>query len=191
VANSGFLRFAADADLAFARPAQLKPDTLGSRVYTKESGVIPTNKPRICAAALVAAASSCSRIGDVPPWWPGIEPIQSELFCPGSKSATEREHPNPERIRSVIVARYRDLRTCYEEFMRRASDVGGRVVVRFRISPTGSSTDACIWDTDINDQKLASCVLDKLEDLSFDSTDAGIVVRFPIVFAVARDDRAR
>jgi hypothetical protein len=30
LANSVFLRFAADAALAFARPAQLKPDTSGS-----------------------------------------------------------------------------------------------------------------------------------------------------------------
>jgi len=90
-----------------------------------------------------------------------------------------------ETIRRVIRAHRSDLRLCYEALLAREPDAEGRVVVEFRIPPSGRVRHARVSESDL-DAATGRCIVAALRRWRFPTLHAGgeVVVRYP--FALRR-----
>lgn len=145
---------------------------------------------------LALAVVSCRHVGHLPPWWDGVEPMHAELACERKSNAASEQpearrrfatggHRDPKEIQTGVRARFSTLRRCYEELMARVSAIEGRVAVRFVINDAGNVVQACIWDTDLRDQKFSTCFLDEFRAMRFgESMDPHTTVLYPIELLV-------
>ena len=90
-----------------------------------------------------------------------------------------------EAIRRVIHRNRQQVRFCYEQGLLRQPDMGGRLTVRFVISPDGSVQAAGTVSSDLKDARVAQCVAKKVSQWPFPKPEGGgvVVVTYPFVFA--------
>lgn len=101
----------------------------------------------------------------------------------------------PEEIRSVVRARFGELRKCYEAGLRRDPNLAGRISVRFVIGRDGKVTAVAEGDlpnspppspasAPMPDRAVVSCVLREFEKFTFPAPEGGVVtVVYPIMFS--------
>lgn len=82
------------------------------------------------------------------------------------------------------------LRECYAAWLKENEALGGRMVVRFTISPgeggeaeRGRVTRVEIPDSELDHGLLEGCVLNVLAGLSWSAPDEPLTVSYPFVFA--------
>ena len=108
---------------------------------------------------------------------------------------------SPEKIQSVVAARFPALKACYEEGQKRDPKLQGRVAVRFvigvdgKVSSAEAATAAAEKTADIitpgasnvpamTDKKVIECVVGVFKGLEFPKPDGGTVsVVYPVAFA--------
>lgn len=114
----------------------------------------------------------------------GQETEASMMFGGTGDAAGE---PIPAWIRDRIRKRVRgylpELEGVYTEAIRRNPELRGKIVVRFRIDPSGKIQGAEPVDVSFRDSAFVNAVLDKVRRWTFDSTGGRTVeVLYPIVF---------
>jgi hypothetical protein len=150
---------------------------------------------QVALAAVVVA--SCSKVGDLPPWWPKLEPMNPELLCrrgkakPSPSDALPTRKRDPEQIRATVRGKYPEIRDCYTRLLVRIPEAQGRIQVRFGISEAGDVASSCVWETDIRDQLFATCVLERFDELQFAPSEDTTTVQYPNHFVPAPPKRSR
>ena len=89
-----------------------------------------------------------------------------------------------EVIRRVIRANINQVRACYEDALRLAPSLTGRVTVQFVIGPDGRVTASAASESTLGNGRAERCVADAVHDLVFPPADGGgvVVVSYPFVF---------
>lgn len=97
-------------------------------------------------------------------------------------SATVGPSLSKEAIRRVVRAHRSDVGRCYEELLAREPGAEGRVVVEFRIPPSGRVRHARVTESDL-DAAAGRCIVAALRRWRFPTLHAGgeVVVRYPFV----------
>ena len=114
----------------------------------------------------------------------GKETEASMMF--GGTGGTAGE-PIPAWIRDMIRKRVRDylpeLEEVYTDAIRRNPDLRGKLLVRFRIDPSGKILRAESADASFRDAAFVNAVLDKIRRWTFEPTGGRAVeVLYPFVF---------
>lgn len=78
-------------------------------------------------------------------------------------------------LRSALATRGAAARSCYNTALRRNENLGGRITVLMRLSPTGSVCSASVVDDTIGDPGVASCVASKFRGGNFPAPTGGCV----------------
>lgn len=89
-------------------------------------------------------------------------------------------------IRRVVEKSHVEIRVCYERLLKSMPDDGGKVVVFWRIEPSGAVASASIEETSIlpRDQTFEACIVDVVSKMRFPAPKGGgiVLVHFPFVF---------
>jgi TonB family protein len=114
----------------------------------------------------------------------GKETEASMMFGGAGDTAGE---PIPAWIREMIRKRVRDrlpeLEGVYTDAIRRNPDLGGKLLVRFRIDPAGKVQHAEPADGSFPDTAFANAVLAKVRRWTFEPpTGRTVEVLYPFVF---------
>ncbi len=112
------------------------------------------------------------------------EVLEGSIFHEGAGSEGD---PVPDWVRDMIRSKVRsylpDLEERYSVAYRNDSSLAGRVLVRFRIHPTGRVVLAEKVQSTVPDPRFVQTVLDRVREWSFDPTDGRPVeVLYPFVF---------
>ncbi|MBL4685203.1 MAG: AgmX/PglI C-terminal domain-containing protein [Nannocystaceae bacterium] len=89
-------------------------------------------------------------------------------------------------IQSVVRAHHGDLRTCYEDGLRRDETLSGRMSVTWTMQ-AGVVVDTTLVETSLNDPCVVTCVLDEVGTWEFPefSSSGTIRISYPFVFGPA------
>jgi hypothetical protein len=72
----------------------------------------------------------------------------------------------------AIIGKYRSqIRNCYERALLVNSDVAGRIVYEWKISPTGPVVTVQLLKSDVHFDKLEGCVRDVIRSMQFPSAE--------------------
>ena len=85
-------------------------------------------------------------------------------------------------INDVIVARKAEIRGCYEKGLVKNKDLSGKIVVSFRVAPTGAVATATIKSTTMRSPPVEACVLAEIKKLQFPAK-ATALVTYPFIFS--------
>lgn len=110
---------------------------------------------------------------------------EASMMFGGTGDATGE--PIPPWIRDLIRKRVRgylpELEGVYTEAIRRNPDLRGKLLVRFRIDPSGRILRAESVEVSLRDSAFVNAVLDRVRGWTFDSTAGRTVeVLYPFVF---------
>ena len=90
----------------------------------------------------------------------------------------------PEVIQRIVRQSFGRFRLCYENGLRNAPALSGRVVVRFGIDRSGAGTNVADGGSEMADRAVTACVMRGFESLSFPQPEGGTVsVVYPISFS--------
>jgi len=90
----------------------------------------------------------------------------------------------PEIIQRIVRQNFGRFRACYEEGLRRNSNLAGRVSVRFVIGRDGYVSTANNAGSDLPDAQVIACMARAFQGLSFPQPESGIItVTYPMVFS--------
>ena len=115
----------------------------------------------------------------------------------------------PDLIQKVVRDNFGAMRTCYEEGLRRNSNLKGQVEIKFVIGRDGHVSSAVeshdalppgllgnetakpTWEPRLPDSAVVDCVASKFASLTFPQPQGGIItVIYPIIFSPAEEKRA-
>ena len=103
-----------------------------------------------------------------------------------SKKQVKPETPpvDHNKIRDVISASSKKMRSCYEAALNRTPDLTGKVVIEWEIIKDGKVQAAKVKESDIKDKEMEKCLVTMVEGLKFapPPKDQIELVRFPFVF---------
>jgi TonB family protein len=102
-------------------------------------------------------------------------------------SATVQGSLSKEVIRRAIQLHLNEIRFCYEDALRQAPDLGGRVSVGFLIAPSGVVQTAVIEDSSLGSSAAEQCIAQAVQRWTFSAPEGGGYVRvsYPFVFEAA------
>lgn len=88
-------------------------------------------------------------------------------------------------IDKVIKSRKGLIRACYQRELDRSRGLGGKLVVRFRISGAGSVSSPSVvsGQSTLKNSKVESCVLRQLTQLKFPAKGGSAIVNYPFIFS--------
>lgn len=86
-----------------------------------------------------------------------------------------------EIIRRVVRQHRGEIKFCYESELQKNKGLGGRVLVRFTISATGSVVSAVVKETSLNNATVERCITDKIRRWVFPEPKGGgiVMVNYP------------
>jgi TonB family protein len=89
-----------------------------------------------------------------------------------------------EIIRQVINSHRDQIKYCYEQALTRNPKLGGKVAIRFTISPKGYVTQATVSQTTMNNSSMEGCVTQKIRTWKFPEPKGGgiVIVNYPFIF---------
>jgi TonB family protein len=89
-----------------------------------------------------------------------------------------------ETIKRVIGRHLNEVKFCYHKALARDPSLGGKVVVRFVISPTGTVQTAAVDSSTMADPEVESCVVRSVRRWRFPQPEGGgiVVVTYPFLF---------
>lgn len=106
--------------------------------------------------------------------------------------AREREAPPPkgeldkELVRKVVQRHLGDVRSCYEQSLKRAPTLSGKVTVAFIISATGEVASARVETSTAQSPELEACLVNRVLSWRFPEPYGGeVAVAYPFVFTPA------
>lgn len=90
-------------------------------------------------------------------------------------------------IRKVVRQHRREIKFCYEQELQKNPELGGRVTVKFTISPTGDVIGASVTKSTLNNTKVESCMQRKIQRWVFPAPKGGgiVQVNYPFNFATS------
>lgn len=93
-------------------------------------------------------------------------------------------HLDRETIQRVIRQHRREIRDCYQRELQRNPDLSGRVVVAFMIDPAGNVARSSVAESDIGDDNVEECLVNRIRRWRFPapSTPGNVRVNYPFVF---------
>lgn len=93
-------------------------------------------------------------------------------------------HLEPERIRKVIQANRAEVARCFNEALTRKPNLGGKLIVKFAISPAGAVASAQVVEDAVGDAALGGCVTSTVRRWAFPKPkgDGPVIVTYPFVF---------
>jgi TonB family protein len=102
-------------------------------------------------------------------------------------SATVHGSLSKEVIRRAIQLHLNEIRFCYEDALRQAPDLSGRVSVGFLITPSGLVQTAVIEDSSLGSNAAEQCIAKAVRRWTFSAPEGGGYVRvsYPFVFEAA------
>jgi TonB family protein len=115
----------------------------------------------------------------------GSETEASMMY--GGQGDTTGGEGIPAWLRDMIRKRVRDslpeLEAVYNESIRRNPDLRGKLIVRFRIDPSGKVQRAESVEGDVRDPAFVNSVLEKIRRWNFEPTGGHTVdVLYPFIF---------
>jgi TonB family protein len=90
-------------------------------------------------------------------------------------------------VLKVVRRHQSEIRFCYESELSKAPDLAGKVTVAWTISPTGSVEVAQIAESGLANEKVESCIVQRVKRWTFPEPSGGqeVAITFPWVFSVA------
>lgn len=83
------------------------------------------------------------------------------------------------QVRNVVARSMGQVKACYERALKASPSLAGRIVVDWKVAPTGDVARASIRNDDIGDQGLQGCIIDTVKGWSFPTATASTPVSFP------------
>ena len=77
-----------------------------------------------------------------------------------------------------------DIRSCYENELKKNPEISGRIAVNFVISATGTVKSSKVERTTVENETVESCVADQIKKIQFPAPKGGgvVIVTYPFVF---------
>jgi hypothetical protein len=87
-------------------------------------------------------------------------------------------------VRAVIGKYHSQIRNCYERSLLVNSDLAGRILYQWKISPAGPVVSVQMIETEVHFEKLESCVRDVIRSMQFPAAENGqsTTVIYPFAF---------
>jgi hypothetical protein len=89
-------------------------------------------------------------------------------------------------IAFVIKGSFKKIRACYDQGLKRDPNLGGKVVVRFEIEPSGAVGKSEATSETVKDPAMLKCVRDLFAGLKFPRPPGGgrLSLTYPITFTL-------
>ncbi|MDB4938483.1 MAG: hypothetical protein JWP87_5455 [Labilithrix sp.] len=96
----------------------------------------------------------------------------------------------PESVQRIVRKHAGRIRACYDDGLRRRGPtLAGRVTTKFVIARDGSVRDAANERSEVNDEKVVSCITEVFASMRFPEPEGGVVtVVYPYVLHAPGDD---
>jgi TonB family protein len=118
-----------------------------------------------------------------------IPPLSREPQVDPAVDSSPSARLPPDSVRRVVRLAAGRFRNCYQDALRRAPKIQGRVVVRFVIGPDGAVSSAQEESATLADRIGRQCVLAAFFDLRFPIPPGqNITVSYPLLFSTASAD---
>lgn len=90
-------------------------------------------------------------------------------------------------IRAVVRAHRQEVRTCYEQQLRKYPELKGKVAVKFHIATSGSVSSSAVEESTVANAELERCVVGKVATWIFPKPKGRgeVVVTYPFIFEAA------
>lgn len=97
-----------------------------------------------------------------------------------------------EEVRLVVRAKLADVRACFDAGLADDPELGGRLRVRFTITPEGRAVDAEIVEDELAPSPVGACIVERLASWQFPRPRDGRALRvaYPFVFTAEEALRA-
>jgi TonB family protein len=158
-------------------------------------------EPRLAGLAFGSALRARLRALAWPRRWP--VPLQATLVtvsalgalalaCSGSPSPTAPDDPPAANvrgnldhavIRSVVAEHINEVKWCYEQELVRQPNLGGRIVVQFKIDATGAVAASALQTSTMGQPNVESCVVKAVRRWQFPEPEGGgiVIVSYPFI----------
>ena len=93
-----------------------------------------------------------------------------------SQDATVDEGLSKDEVARVIHSHISEIRFCYESALLRDASLAGKVLIDFKISPSGIVQTGNVSETTITDRQVGSCLVGKLKSWKFPQPLGGVIV---------------
>ena len=89
------------------------------------------------------------------------------------------------QILKVVMSRRRGIQACYDRQLQRVRGLSGKVVIRWKIDPSGKVLGAKVGSTTMRNGAVEDCIVRQVRSMKFPSPKNGTVavVNFPFIFA--------
>ena len=90
-------------------------------------------------------------------------------------------------IMKVISRHQNEIKFCYEQELQKNAALAGKVAVNWTIDSSGSVVDATVAESSIDNEKVESCIAQKVRRWRFPEPQGGgvVLVTFPWLFRAA------
>jgi hypothetical protein len=109
---------------------------------------------------------------------PEVEPTSGDL-----EGAEERPLLPAEKVKAIVAAKKPAIGVCFEASAAKADGRGGLLELRWRVEADGSVSRTQIARDDLEDEALASCVIEVVKTMRFPRPETGGLVHVSYPFA--------
>ena len=101
-----------------------------------------------------------------------------------TQDATVDEGLTKDEVAKVIHSHLSEIRYCYESAILKDPTLAGKVMIDFKINPTGIVPNAGVSEATLTDHQVSNCLLGKLKTWKFPQPRGGVyvAVSYPFVF---------
>jgi hypothetical protein len=89
---------------------------------------------------------------------------------------------DPQRIGRAIRDRMAEVRACYERALKRHPELGGRLMLRFVLTPAGTVAGVEVDEDTLHDPDVAACVRNAVLHWRFPAPPQKVELSFPFIF---------
>jgi TonB family protein len=89
---------------------------------------------------------------------------------------------DPQQLARAIRSHMAAVRACYERALKRHPEIGGRLVLRFTLTPAGTVSSVEVDEDTLGDPEVTACVRSVLASWRFAAPPRKVEVSFPFVF---------
>jgi TonB family protein len=89
---------------------------------------------------------------------------------------------DPQRLARTIRDHMAAVRACYERALKRRPEIGGRLVLRFTLTPAGTVSGVEVEEDTLGDAEVTACVRNAVASWRFSAPPRKVEVSFPFVF---------
>jgi TonB family protein len=87
-----------------------------------------------------------------------------------------------QQLARTIRGHLAEVRACYERALKRRPDIGGRLVLRFSLTPAGTVSSVEVDEDTLGDPEVTACVRNAVAAWRFAAPPRKVEVTFPFVF---------